>query len=119
MQNIKQHIKYFILYTTILTPFIAFAQSSISTFLTELLGALDAVIRVVFALSLVYFFWGASEFILHANEQKSRDEGKKRMFWGVIVLFLMVSIYGILNLLTSVSGIPQGGNLQNMNPFSQ
>ena len=53
------------------------------------------------ALTMLVFFWGLSKFILAAGDEKKVADGKRLIFWGIIALFIMVSIWGIINLLYS------------------
>ena len=70
-------------------------------------GILGLIVPVLFSLSLVYFFWGVTQFILKdAGNDKTREDGKKKMIWGLIALFVFVSIYGILSAFGSAIGIP-------------
>ncbi|MDO8513975.1 MAG: hypothetical protein Q7S50_00315 [bacterium] len=61
---------------------------------------LDNATAVLIVAGIVIYFWGISTNIL-----KLSDEGgaklKLYLFWGIIVLFVMVSIWGILRLLQS------------------
>ena len=52
------------------------------------------LIPLVFALALLFFFYGVAKYIWSAGTDK--DEGKKIMVWGVIALFVMTSIWGIV-----------------------
>ncbi len=66
--------------------------------------ALDLVttaIPIVAAIALLVFFWGLAKFILHAGDDKSHETGKELMKWGIISLFVMVSVWGIVLFLTN------------------
>ena len=70
----------------------------------DLFGVLDVIgdligfaTPIVVALALLYFFWGLAKYILSAGEKESKDEGRKIMIWGIIALFVMVSVWGIIN----------------------
>jgi len=70
------------------------------------------VIPIVAGLALVVFFWGLAKFILKAGEESAREEGKQVMKWGIVALFVLVSIWGIVmflhgDLFGSPIGIPQ------------
>lgn len=65
---------------------------------TDLIGAL---VPIVFAFALVVFFWGIAQFILSADDANKRTESKQIMIWGVIALFVMLSIWGIIGVLKS------------------
>ena len=59
---------------------------------------LDNATAVLIVLGLVVYFYGVSTNIL-----KMKDEGTEKMkayfFWGIIVLFVMVSVWGIVRIL--------------------
>lgn len=115
-------LKYTLFILISFTPIISFAalggvKSLLQDFMALLVGPVEGV---VFALALLYFFWGMGQFILKdAGNEKSREEGKQKMIWGIIALFVMFSIWGILRAIGSsinipvsenTSGITTGGN---------
>lgn len=71
------------------------------------LSLIAMLIPTVFALALLFFIWGLAQFIWAAgqgNEDKIKA-GKQLMFWGVIALFVMVSIWGIVEVLGRDFGV--------------
>ncbi|HEV3245406.1 MAG TPA: hypothetical protein VG102_03535, partial [Candidatus Paceibacterota bacterium] len=80
-------------------PALAAAQSLLNTlgFFNTLL---NAAIGLLVTLAIIAFFWGLIRYVLAAGE-----EGKKNalsmMLYGVITIFVMVSIWGIVRLLQS------------------
>ena len=52
---------------------------------------------IVVALALLFFFWGLANYILKAGDDAERKKAKATMIWGIIALFLMVSVWGIIN----------------------
>ncbi|MDP2649000.1 MAG: hypothetical protein Q8P19_03845 [bacterium] len=92
------------------------ALASAATLLNTLALAntfLNALIGLFITLAIVVFFWGLIRYLVNAGEQKS--EGLQIMFYGVIAIFVMVSIWGIIRLLQSTFSvtsttpvIPQG-----------
>jgi len=80
-------------------PLLASAQDLQNLFLSFGI-LLDIVIPVVVALALLYFFWGLAQFILKAGGDTGIEEGKKKMVWGIIALFVMLSIWGFVSLLS-------------------
>ncbi|PIR83328.1 hypothetical protein COU19_01185 [Candidatus Kaiserbacteria bacterium CG10_big_fil_rev_8_21_14_0_10_56_12] len=59
------------------------------------------VVPVLFALAFIVFLWGAfNTFILGANSEDVKDKGKNLMLYGLIGFFVMVSIWGLVNVLT-------------------
>jgi len=65
---------------------------------------ISLAIPIVIGLSLIAFLWGLTVFILNADNEEKITEGKTFMVWGVIGLFVMVSVWGIINLLTGSFG---------------
>ena len=54
---------------------------------------------VLYAAAFAVFFWGIVLFILNTDDDKKRAEGKQWMMWGVIALFVMVTLWGIVEVL--------------------
>ncbi len=78
--------------------------SNFSEFVGLIIGYISLLIPVVSGLSLLAFFWGLAKFIFSASEKTVAD-GKNLMIWGVVALFIMVSIFGILRLMSSELGL--------------
>ena len=57
------------------------------------------LIPITVGAALVYFLYGLAQFILVSGDEKKLAEGKQKMVWGVIALFIMVSIWGIIGFL--------------------
>lgn len=80
----------------------------------ELLGKinqfiLNPIIRLAFAIALITFFWGIVQFINSETSDSKRDEGKRKIFYGLIGMFIMFSAYGIITLILNSFGITGGG----------
>ncbi len=93
------------------------ALDGVRTLITSFGSFLNQVITIVFGLAVLFFFWGIGQFVLHSGDEKTRTEGKKKIMWGVIALFVMVSIWGIIGFIGNIFGIDTsknlGGPLQN------
>lgn len=70
-------------------------------------GVLSTVIApVIFAFAFAAFVWGvANFFFFHGGEEKAREEGKQFIFWGIIGMVVMFSVWGFVNILLSTLGI--------------
>jgi hypothetical protein len=60
-------------------------------------GILDLLFPLAVALALLFFLWGLAVFILASGDTKRIQEGKDKIKWGLIALFVMVSIWGIVS----------------------
>lgn len=70
------------------------------------------LVPVLFAVAFIVFLWGAFEtFIFGANSEEVKEKGKNLMLYGLIGFFVMVSIWGLVNLITNTTNI---GNTQGV-----
>lgn len=68
-----------------------------------------SVIPFIFALAVVMFIWGAVKFfIINAEEDEKRAQGKQFMLWSIIALTVMISIWGLVSILGSTFGFNTG-----------
>ena len=81
--------------------------------ITELLGKIatfiiNPIIVLGFVIATIYLFYGIAEMIWKAD---SSDLGKNRknVMYGVIGLFVMFSVYGILRIVLATFDIPCKG----------
>lgn len=70
-----------------------------------------AALPLVAGLSLLAFFWGLAKFILNAGSEQGREDGKQVMKWGILALFVTISIFGILTFLYDEFGFSNSFNL--------
>ncbi len=61
---------------------------------------LNGIIGLFITLAIVVFFWGLIKY-LWSMDAETAHESLKLMFWGIISIFVMVSIWGIIRLLQS------------------
>lgn len=57
---------------------------------------LNPVIILGFVVATIVFFYGIAKFIWSADSDTGREEGKKSILYGIIGLFIMFSVYGIV-----------------------
>lgn len=66
---------------------------------------LNPLILVIFAAGFFLFVWGLVQFLWSLNQGGKDTDGKQHMLWGIVGMFIMVSVYGILSLVTNTFGI--------------
>lgn len=52
---------------------------------------------IIVALTFLYFLWGIAKYLKAGD--KDRQGAKEAIFWSIIVLFVMVSVWGLVNIL--------------------
>lgn len=110
----KNSFRYFIVILLIFIPFFAFADFNdelaknsdmlSAASLSDTLGLFtnfikNIVIPIAFSIALLVFFWGIARFMLSAGSEQIMREKRPIMWWGIISLFVIFSIWGILSLL--------------------
>lgn len=76
------------------------SNSTFASVVANIVSLLNLVIGVLAALALVIFFWGLVRYIYHSDDAHSREEGRSSIMWGLVALFVLFSLFGILQLLT-------------------
>ncbi|GMQ95222.1 MAG: hypothetical protein BMS9Abin13_335 [Patescibacteria group bacterium] len=66
---------------------------------------IGALIPLLIGLGALYFIWGVSKYVLHGEDATKREEGRSMMIYGIIALFVMVSVWGLVNVLVSTFGL--------------
>ncbi|TAL49574.1 hypothetical protein EPN83_00305 [Patescibacteria group bacterium] len=57
------------------------------------------LIPLAFVAALLFFFWGIAKFIFKSGDEKAIEEGKRIIKWGLIALFVIAAIGGIISFL--------------------
>lgn len=62
------------------------------------------IIPGIFSLAFVIFLWGVLKFI-RSSEKTDKEDGKRFIYMGLIGLFVMVSVWGIIKIVATTLGI--------------
>ena len=99
----------------VFAPLFVFAQAGapagqpidkLGAFLQQFIVFIDNyLVPLLFAIAFIVFIFGIFQyFILGGADEEKRSKGRSLMLWGMIGFFVMVSVWGILNLLVSSFG---------------
>jgi uncharacterized membrane protein YidH (DUF202 family) len=69
---------------------------------------MNAVVPFLVGLAVVAFVYGIIKFFLNPENEEKRKEGKSFMFWGLLALFVMVSIWSLVGIFSSTLTPNQG-----------
>ncbi len=83
-------------------PLVASAADLMST-LVLVNRFLNGLIGVIITIAIIVFFWGLVRYLTDVGEAK--HQGLLIMMYGLIAIFVMVSIWGIIHLLQNTFGI--------------
>ena len=82
-------------------------------FITDLL---DVALPIIIAFAVVYFIYGIARYVL-AGDETAKEAAKDKIIYGIIGLFVMVSVWGLVNILVNTFGLDNTVNIQN--PINQ
>lgn len=93
-------------------PSAAFAAvSNVGEAISFWVGPVTYLIGILFSVAVLVFFWGIVLFIGHAGDEEAVQKGKGFILWGMIGIFVLVSIWGIVGYFQTSLGLDTGGNL--------
>lgn len=99
---------------TLVLPFAVFAQTvttptgGLFDILDTIASILNILVPILIALGVVYFIWGVIQYITAKDEEKKK-EARSVMISGIIGLFVIVAIWGIIGLLLDTFEVGTGG----------
>ncbi len=64
------------------------------------------IIQVVFFVAMLVFVWGVFTLIKNGDDPAERETGQRHILWGVIGMFIMVSVYGIIRVIANTLNVP-------------
>lgn len=106
--------KFFALGSTMafLLPVVVFAQAggapTVDTVLVRIGNILDTIIPILVTVAVIVFIAGVIQYVISTDEQ-AKKTARDRMIYGIIGIFLILSIWGIISLIGNTFGIQQGG----------
>ena len=95
-------------------PAIAFGEQQVGGLIRSILNFFGDVVAFagpfLIAVALLAFFWSLIKFLFDSEKTK---ESKDFLIWSIIILFVMVSIWGIIAFFQDNLGIGDGRDLIN------
>ncbi len=103
----------------LLTPLMVFAApgdlNGIRDFVNNIVSFMNGtLVPLIFAIAFLVFLWGMFKtFILGGSDEEKQAEGKSLMMYAIAGFVIMVSLWGIVNLVARGFGF-QGQNIQDI-----
>lgn len=80
-------------------------NSSADTILQKLVTEIfSPLYQLVTAIAFIYFLYGVVKFIYDLRNPTEKSTGKQHLFWGLIGLFIILSVGGILDIFSGIFG---------------
>ncbi len=67
------------------------------------------LIALMIGVAMLIFMWGAYQFVVNAENDSSRTDGKRHMLYGIIGFVVMFSALAILRIAAATFGISVAG----------
>ncbi len=64
----------------------------------------NPLLALIFAASAVVFVWGAIKYILGSDSEEVRATGSQHMLWGIVGMFIIVAVGGIIAIIRNTIG---------------
>ena len=105
-------------------PSIAMAQTSavtdVNSLSAKLLGIGNTVTYILVAFAVIYIVWNVIHYLIMGSGEEGRSKSAMNILWGIVGLFVIVSIWGLVTILTNTfrttptqQTIPNFGNNAN------
>jgi hypothetical protein len=66
---------------------------------------IDPLVKLLFAAAVFYFMYGVFKYIKDSDEASSRIDGANHVLWSTVGLFIMISVWGIIEMLQRTIGV--------------
>lgn len=77
-------------------PNLLAATKDFSGLIDKVTGVLNQIVPLLIGLAVVVFLYGVLKFITAAGDETKRKEGKDIIIYGIIGLFVMVAVWGLV-----------------------
>ncbi|MDB5237373.1 MAG: seg [Parcubacteria group bacterium] len=90
-------------------PFLALAQTvnsvqDLASFIINLIN--NVATPLIFAIAFIVFIWGIVRyFIFGGSDPAKQKEGRSLMIWGIVGFAVMLSVWGLVHILTGTLNI--------------
>lgn len=102
--------KLLVIPASFLIPSLAFAQEAgfgLKDILQIVYNLLNDIIPILIVLAVLFFFYGLAMFIFKAGDEEARKKGVSIMIYGIIGLFVIVSVWGLVAILQHTFNVNQ------------
>jgi uncharacterized membrane protein len=65
------------------------------------------ILALVFGIAFIIFIWGVFVYIRDSDDDKGRAEGQRSILWGLVGMVIMISAFGIINIIQGTIGVDQ------------
>ncbi len=97
---------------------LAFA-AGLDNLITQAQNILTRLVPLFISAAVVLFLYGVLTYILAGGDEEKRTAGRQTMIYGIIAIFVMVSVWGLVNLLKDSLQLNQSVNVPPLLPAAR
>ncbi len=68
-------------------------------------GVLAWAVPTLIACAVVYFLYGVLQYVIMGDDEEKKEKAKSTILYGIVGIFVMVSVYGLVRLVQSTFGV--------------
>ena len=94
-------------------PLVTFAQNDtqVVNLLLNLRKWLNIIIPILIIVAVVYFIWGVIQYVVMSKgDEEAQAAARNKIVYGLIGIFVILSVYGLVFFLGRTLGVGQGGS---------
>lgn len=79
---------------------------------------LNTLLPLIIAAAVVYFVYGIARYVM-AGDDDAKAAAKNKIIYGIVGLFIMISVWGLVNILVNTFGLQNTAPANAGNPIDQ
>ena len=88
-------------------PMVVFAQTTLGTILDDIKALVNQAVFVLVAIAILVFVYGIVNYVI-AKDEEQKKNARDLIIYGVIGLFAIVAVWGLVNVLANTFGVGGG-----------
>lgn len=78
----------------------------VNSSITTIIATMNNIVPLLIGVAVLVFLWGVLKFVLAGSDDAAkRKDARGFMIWGLVSIFIMVSVWGLVGLLQSSFGL--------------
>lgn len=74
-------------------------RNNFLTLFDSTLGLINSIIYTIIGVAVFGFMWGIVKILFNSENEVAKKEGRSFMLYGILTLFIMTSMWGLVNIL--------------------
>ena len=66
---------------------------------------IKTIVPLLFSLAIAGFIWGIIQYLINPESEEKKKKAREYIVWGIIGLFVMVSMWGLVGVLSNTFGV--------------